>query len=79
MWHIENPNKIFQYIYTYDDTKTFQLITLMTKEKYQSLPREERKLLEEYNHANIAIEDVKIKNPNNPVQLIDARLLVFKV
>jgi len=79
MWHIENPNKIFRYIYTYDDSKTFQLITLMTKEKYRSLPVEDRKLLEEQNHPNIEIEDVKIKNPNNPVQLLDARLLVFKV
>ena len=79
MWHIENPNKIFHYIYTYDDSKTFQLITLMTKEKYQSLPLEERELLEKHNHPNIETEDVKIKNPNNPVQLIDARLMVFKV
>jgi hypothetical protein len=33
MWHIANPNKIFDYLYEYDETKTFQMMALMTKEK----------------------------------------------
>jgi len=77
MWHIDNPNKTFKYIYSYDDTKDFQLICLMKKEKYASLLNDDRKLIESI--KNIEITDIKIKNPNNPVQLIDAKLLVFKV
>jgi hypothetical protein len=79
MWHIDNPNKTFNYIYTYDDTKDFQLICLMKKEKYNSLPIEDKEAIEDLENDNIEIQDIRIKNPNNPVQLIDAKLLVFKV
>ena len=77
MWHIENPAKIFNYIYQYDDTKSFQLICLMKGSKYYSFSNEDRDLLEK--NANILIREVKIKNPNNPANLLDAKLLVFKV
>ncbi|MFA6145456.1 MAG: NgoPII family restriction endonuclease [Sulfurimonas sp.] len=77
MWHIENPAKIFNYIYQYDDTKSFQLICLMKSSKYYSFSNEDRDLLEK--NANILIREVKIKNPNNPANLLDAKLLVFKV
>jgi len=79
MWHIDNPNKTFNYIYTYDHTKKFQLICLMKKEKYNSLPREDIETIENIENENVEVQDIKIKNPNNPVQLIDAKLLVFKV
>jgi hypothetical protein len=79
MWHIENPNKTFSYIYNYDDTKEFQLIALLQKDKYASLPQADRVQIEAFADNKISIKDVKIKNPNNPVQLIDAKLLVFKV
>ena len=79
MWHIDNPNKTFSYIYTYDDTKDFQLICLMKKEKYDSLPKEDKEAVENLKNENVSIQNIKIKNPNNPIQLIDAKLLVFKV
>ena len=79
MWHIDNPNKTFSYIYQYDENKNFQLITLLTKEKYETLPQEDRAKLDSLDNDNITIKNVKIKNPNNPVQLLDAVLLVFKV
>lgn len=79
MWHIDNPNKIFNYIYTYDDTKDFQLICLMTKEKYESLPSEDKEAIENINNDSVKIQNIRIKNPNNPIQLIDAKLLVFEV
>ncbi|TQV62549.1 MAG: NgoPII family restriction endonuclease [Sulfurovum sp.] len=77
MWHIENPTKIFNYLYNYDETKSFQLICLMKKEKYNSMPLEDIEAIEEL--ENVSIGDVKIKNPNNPVQLIDGVMLVFKI
>lgn len=79
MWHIDNPTKIFNYLYSYDETKSFQLICLMKTEKYESLPLEDRQVLEGLNNPNINLSDVRIKNPNNPVQLMDGKLLVFKV
>ncbi|KIM05756.1 MAG: restriction endonuclease NgoPII [Sulfurovum sp. AS07-7] len=77
MWHIENPTKIFNYLYSYDETKSFQLICLMKKEKYNSMPLDDREAVERL--VNVSIGDVKIKNPNNPVQLMDGVLLVFSV
>lgn len=79
MWHIDNPNKTFNYIYTYDDTKDFQLICLMKKEKYNSLPSEDKEAIENLENENVLVQNIRIKNPNNPVQLIDAKLLIFKI
>ena len=79
MWHIDNPNKIFNYIYEFDNEATFQLICLMKLEKYNLLPEGDRDILESLNNDNINIQNIQIKNPNNPIQLIDAKLLTFKV
>ena len=77
MWHIDNPHKIFDYIYTYDASKSFQLIALLTEEKYNSMPHHDREAIE--NSKTISLQDIKIKNPNNPAKLIEAKLLTFKV
>ena len=79
MWHIENPNKTFNYIYKYDESKEFQLICLMKKEKYDSLPIEDREALDSLGIDEVEVLDVRVKSPDNPVRLIDAKLLVFKV
>ncbi|MBD3808661.1 MAG: NgoPII family restriction endonuclease [Epsilonproteobacteria bacterium] len=77
MWHIENPTKIFNYLYSYDETKSFQCICLMKKEKYESMPLEDRQMIENLNNPNVNVSDVKIKNPDNPILLMDAKLLIF--
>ena len=77
MWHIDNPNKIFDYVYKFDEEANFQLICLMKLEKYNSMPQEDKEILEQLD--NIDIQDIKIKNPNNPIQLVDAKLITFKV
>jgi hypothetical protein len=77
MWHIENPNKIFDYIYKYDESKEFQLIALMTIEKYESMPQDDREIIE--NMESIKMREINIKNPNNPVKLINGKILVFGV
>ena len=80
MWHIANPTKIFDYVYEYDERKDFQLIALMKKEKYKELPLEDRQVLERLALDNeIEVLDVRIKSPDNPVKLMEAKLLVFRV
>jgi hypothetical protein len=78
MWHIANPTKIFDYVYAYNEHKDFQLMALMTKDKYDGLPLEDRYVLESLDIDEVEILDVRIKNPNNPVVLVDGKLLVFK-
>ena len=79
MWGIENPVKVFDYIYERDNTKQFNFIALINEDKYNSfLNREELENLEKENKY-LEIKNVKIKNPNNPAQLRSAKLITFKI
>ena len=78
MWRIENPNKIFDYLYAYDESKRFQLICLLSKDKYDGLPLEDREALESLSVDGVEVLDVSIKRPDNPVQLVDAKMLILK-
>jgi len=71
--------QIFDYLYEYDESKEFQLICLMTLVKYNSLPCGDREVIESIDSGNVEVKEVKIKNPNNPVKLVDGVILVFKV
>ena len=75
MWEIENPLNVFSYVYHYNERETFSLAAIMTKEKYESFPKENRDALER--DSNIKAKNVKIKNPNNPAQLLDAQLVTL--
>ena len=76
MWHIDNPVKVFDYLYQIDEQKAFSMACLMTKSKFDSFPLEDRNSLQT---KPVQIETVKIKNPNNPANLIDAVLVDFQV
>ena len=79
MWGIENPIKVFDYIYERDNTKQFNFMALINEDKYNSfLHREELENLEKENKY-LEIRNVKIKNPNNPAQLRSAKLITFKI
>jgi hypothetical protein len=79
MWHIANPHKVFDYIYKYDESKRFQMVCLMRKEKYEGLPLADREVLESLGVDGIEVLDVRIKSPDNPIRLVEAKLLVFKI
>lgn len=79
MWGIENPIKVFDYIYERDNTKQFNFMALINDDKYNSFfNREELENLEKENKY-LEIRNVKIKNPNNPAQLRSAKLIKFKI
>jgi len=77
MWIIENPSKVFEYIYQHSQNDKFQLVTLMKKSKFDSFSSESKSILNGVN--NLEIKDIKIKNPNNPANLIEAVLITYKV
>jgi len=52
-------------------------MALMRKEKYNSMPKNDREIIE--NMESVEVREVKIKNPNNPVQLIDGVMLGFAI
>ena len=76
MWHIDNPMRVFDYLYQMDEQKAFSMVCLMTKSKFNSFPLKDRNSLQT---KPVQIETVKIKNPNNPANLIDAVLVNFQV
>ena len=79
MWGIENPIKVFNYIYERDNTKQFNFMALINEDKYNSFfNREELENLEKENKY-LETKNVKIKNPNNPAQLRSAKLITFKI
>lgn len=79
MWGIENPFKAFNYVFQRDENKEFNFMAIINKEKYNTFMN--RNKLEELSNVNksLEIKDIKIKNPDNPAQLRDAKLITFIV
>lgn len=79
MWSIENPFKVFNYIYSRDFSKRFNFMCVIREKKYNSF--ENTKLLEECigKIQEFNIFDIKIKNPNNPALLEEAKLITFQI
>lgn len=79
MWTIMNPLKVFNYIYMPDSSKTFNFMCLINCKKYATLSnvKDLESLTNEISGLNI--KDVKVKNPNNPAQLIECKLITFAI
>jgi hypothetical protein len=77
MWHIDNPLKVYKDFYEVDDSKEFTLACVMRSDKYHSLPNADKEAIE--TNENINIKDIKIKNPDNPAKLIEAKLITLEV
>ncbi len=76
MWHIESPFKVFAPYYT-TEKADFNFVAIINESKYQTFEnRTELEQLEKEN-ANLKIADVKIKNPNNPAELKNAKLITY--
>jgi len=76
MWGIENPAKVFSYIYKSPNAK-FEFVAVINKKKYESFPVADIKNLEKLTKSNLKILDVKIKTPDNPLKLKEAKLITF--
>lgn len=79
MWSIKHPMKVFDYLVEdYTPRTELQIYCLILKEKYDSLPDDDKKNLEHYisDKKTLTKEDIKIKNPNNPAKYVDA--ILFK-
>lgn len=77
MWLLQPPYKAFNYVHEYDKTAKFQAIAILSTDKYLSYPLESRMKIE--TDENISIKDIQVNNPNNPADLIDAKLITLKL
>jgi hypothetical protein len=73
MWGIENPLSVFEDVYTYDESTTFSLAAIMKKEKYDSFSQKDKSTLESID--GLEIEDIEIRDPNNPASRLTAKLI----
>lgn len=77
MWLLQPPFKVFDYTHKYSHDKKFQCISIIPNEKYNSFPAESKRKIE--SNLNITIEDIQVQNPNNPVMMIEAKLILFQI
>lgn len=77
MWGIENPLKVFNYIYTRDDNFDFSLMCIINDDKWSSFNNIEDLIALAEDVDELTIENVRIKNPDNPANLIDAKLIKY--
>lgn len=77
MWQIQNPRRVFNYLHTTGDT--FELVAVIPTNKYNSFPTDSKNRIENLGNPNLSISDVQVKDPNNPANLIDGKLIVFRI
>ena len=73
MWGIAHPRNVFNLDPNPDDNL---LNLIILKSKYNSFSKEDIKKL--INNSKIKIKNIKIKNPNNPVKLEDAKYIYIR-
>lgn len=77
MWHIENPFKVFDYLYTRDNTKDFNFMAVINEEKLASLDNFAELEQLAQTTPTLKITDEEIKDPNNPCKLRKVKLITF--
>lgn len=79
MWGIENPFTVFNYIYKRKIENDFNFMCIINNQKYATFENTyELENLSKVNQ-NLKIQDVKIKNPDNPARLVEAKLITFGI
>jgi hypothetical protein len=75
MWHIENPIKLFSYVYQPIEKIDFKFFAIINNDKFNTFDEKDIKELKEC--KNLSIKDIKIKEPDNPARLKDAKLITY--
>ena len=81
MWGINNPARVFKDIKNtgYDRQTTFQIIAIMKESKYLSFPLDSRTMIESIAVPGFNINTQSIKCPDNPDNLIPAKIITYKI
>ena len=78
MWQIQNPRKVFEYVYKTEGTE-FELICIIPTEKYNSFEKESKNKVEKLEKKGFEISNIEVKDPNNPAKLIECELIKYLV
>lgn len=73
MWQIEPPSKVFSEFVTFDLTKKLTVYAIMRKAKFESFDRADIAAIKK----DMKVQDIKIKDPNDPQKMIECKLVSF--
>ncbi len=79
MWGIENPWKVFQYIYERPDDGELDFMCIINDSKWNELEGTGELLALANSDSRLIVTNVKIKNPDNPAQLRSGKLITFSL
>ena len=79
MWHIENPWQVFNYVYKRNFQAKFNFMCIIDYEKWSQLENIDELVKLRANYPALKVFDIKIKNPDNPCKLINAKLINYEV
>tara|TARA_R110001606_G_C15208890_1_gene632653 strand:+ start:25 stop:867 length:843 start_codon:yes stop_codon:yes gene_type:complete len=74
MWQIQNPRKAFDYLHKTTEND-FELVCVIPTTKFNSFPNESRLKIENLKIEGFSLSNVQAKDPNNPANLIDCKLI----
>ena len=78
MWGIENPLKVFNYVYKRNTEKDLSLMCIINDDKWNSFDNTDKLNELSSTTPNLRIDRISIKNPDNPAKLVSARLIKFE-
>lgn len=79
MWHIENPWKVFDYVYRRNLQAEFNFVCIIDSDKWLTLNNRAEFVALQKIYPALKVTDVKIKNPDNPAKLLDAKLIRYEI
>lgn len=77
MWGIYNPWDVFDYVYNEDTSKEFNFMCIINDNKWKSFDNKHKLIELSEKEDNLIIENIMIKNPDNPAQLYGAKLIKY--
>ncbi len=79
MWGIENPFKVFDYLFERNSSRKFNFMAIINNEKWDSFNNTSKLLDVIKKSEKSSIKDVEVKNPNNPAKLKPCKLITFRL
>lgn len=79
MWHILHPQKVYEYLPKEQGSSEFKVYCLIRKDKFDKFDEQSKSELIQLSNENnnFYIKNVKIKDPNNPANLLDAIFMEY--
>lgn len=79
MWGIENLFTVFNYVYERGFNKDFNFMCIINDEKFNQFENKQDLIDLCMRTEGLKISDIKIKNPDNPAQLKNAKLITYAI